>query len=141
MHHLQYRHAPCLHSMPSQISRRRCCVAWPTSSLIRSGASLASSSLVTPNRTTRKNGATARRFLGRQENSPRQLVPEQLLDGITADELRGMLLRRRAEPERALERRRHHLTGVQARLRHIAQEDDMPADDIVVRQVTPLGWS
>jgi DNA-binding transcriptional MerR regulator len=63
----------------------------------------------------------------------------QLLDGITVDELRGMLLLRRAELERELQRRRHHLTGVEARLRHIAQEDDMPADDIVVKQVQPLG--
>jgi DNA-binding transcriptional MerR regulator len=31
--------------------------------------------------------------------------------------------------------------GVEARLRHIAQEDDMPADDIVVKQVPPLAWS
>jgi DNA-binding transcriptional MerR regulator len=63
----------------------------------------------------------------------------QLLDGITADELRGMLLLRRAELERQLQRQRHHLLGVEARLRHIAQEDDMPADDIVVKHVPPLG--
>jgi DNA-binding transcriptional MerR regulator len=39
----------------------------------------------------------------------------QLLDGITVDELRGMLLLPRAELERELQRRRHHLTGVEAR--------------------------
>jgi hypothetical protein len=55
------------------------------------------------------------------------------------DQLRGMLLLRRAELERDLQRQRHHLTGVEARLRHIAQEDDMPADDIVVKKVPPLG--
>jgi DNA-binding transcriptional MerR regulator len=63
----------------------------------------------------------------------------QLLDGITVDELRGMLLLRRAQLERELQRQRHHLLGVEARLRHITQEDDMPADDIVVKQIPPLG--
>jgi len=63
----------------------------------------------------------------------------QLLDGITADELRGMLLLRQAQLERELHRQRDHLLGVEARLRHIAQEDEMPADDIVVKQVPPLG--
>jgi DNA-binding transcriptional MerR regulator len=63
----------------------------------------------------------------------------QLLDGITVEELRGMLLLRRAQLESELQRQRHHLLGVEARLRHIAQEDDMPADDIVVRQIPALG--
>jgi DNA-binding transcriptional MerR regulator len=63
----------------------------------------------------------------------------QLLDGITVDELRGMLLLRRAQLEGELQRQRHNLLGVEARLRHIAQEDDMPADDIVVKQIPPLG--
>lgn len=63
----------------------------------------------------------------------------QLFDGITADELRGMLLLRRAQLEGELQRQQHHLLGVEARLRHIAQEDDMPADDIVVKQIAPLG--
>jgi DNA-binding transcriptional MerR regulator len=63
----------------------------------------------------------------------------RLLDGITVDELRGMLLLRQAQLERELQQQRHHLLGVEARLRHIAQEDDMPADDIVVKQVPPLG--
>ena len=64
---------------------------------------------------------------------------KQLLDGITVDELRGMLLLRRAQLERELQQQRHHLLGVEARLRHITQEDDMPADDIVVKQIPPLG--
>ena len=63
----------------------------------------------------------------------------QLLDGITVDELRGMLLLRQGQLERELQRQQHHLLGVEARLRHIAQEDDMPADDIVVKQIPPLG--
>ena len=63
----------------------------------------------------------------------------RLFDGITVDELRGMLLLRQAQLEGDLQRQRHHLLGVEARLRHIAQEDDMPADDIVVKQIPPLG--
>ena len=63
----------------------------------------------------------------------------RLLDGITIDELRGMLLLRQAQLERELQRQQHHLAGVEARLRHIAQEDEMPADDIVVKQIPPLG--
>lgn len=62
----------------------------------------------------------------------------RLLDGITVDELRGMLLLRHAQLERELQLQRHHLLAVEARLRHIAQEDDMPADDIVVKKVPPL---
>jgi len=63
----------------------------------------------------------------------------RLFDGITVDELRGMLLLRQAQLEGELQRQRHHLLGVEARLRHIAQEDEMPADDIVVKQIPPLG--
>src|SRR6516165_9745776 len=62
----------------------------------------------------------------------------RLFDGITVDELRGMLLLRQAQLEGELQRQQHHLLGVEARLRHIAQEDDMPADDIVVKQIPPL---
>jgi DNA-binding transcriptional MerR regulator len=63
----------------------------------------------------------------------------RLVDGITAEELRGMLLLRQAQLEGELARQRHYLLGVEARLGHIAQEDDMPADDIVVKQIPPLG--
>jgi len=63
----------------------------------------------------------------------------RLFDGITVDELRGMLQLRQAQLEGDLQRQRHHLLAVEARLRHIAQEDDMPADDIVVKQIPPLG--
>jgi DNA-binding transcriptional MerR regulator len=63
----------------------------------------------------------------------------RLFDGITVEELRGMLQLRQAQLEGDLQRQRHHLLAVEARLRHIAQEDDMPADDIVVKQIPPLG--
>lgn len=63
----------------------------------------------------------------------------QLLDGVTVDELRGMLLMRRAQLEREVHRQQHLLFGVEARLRYIAREDEMPADDIVVKLIPPLG--
>jgi DNA-binding transcriptional MerR regulator/effector-binding domain-containing protein len=63
----------------------------------------------------------------------------QLLAGITVGELRGMLMLRRAQLERELERQHDHLLGVEARLRYIAREDDMPADDIVVKKIPAMG--
>jgi len=58
----------------------------------------------------------------------------QLLAGITAAELRAMLLVRQAELERQVELGRSALSRVEARLRAIEREDDM-ADDIVVKTV------
>jgi DNA-binding transcriptional MerR regulator/effector-binding domain-containing protein len=56
----------------------------------------------------------------------------RLLAGITAAELRGMLLLRQAELERRLAADRSSLASVEARLRAIEREDDV-ADDIVVK--------
>jgi DNA-binding transcriptional MerR regulator len=63
----------------------------------------------------------------------------RLLDGITLDELRGMLVLRSAQLEHELDERRSQLLGVEARLRYIAQEAAMPADDIVVKTVPATG--
>jgi DNA-binding transcriptional MerR regulator len=56
----------------------------------------------------------------------------QLLSGITAIELRGMLLLRRADLERQLEADRVSLARIEARLRAIEREDEL-ADDIIVK--------
>ncbi len=56
----------------------------------------------------------------------------QLLSRITAVELRGMLLLRRAELERQVEAGRSSIARVEARLRAIEREDEL-ADDIVVK--------
>jgi DNA-binding transcriptional MerR regulator len=56
----------------------------------------------------------------------------QLLAGITAVQLRGMLLLRQAELEQQIELSRSTLSRVEARLRAIEREDEM-ADDIVVK--------
>jgi DNA-binding transcriptional MerR regulator/effector-binding domain-containing protein len=56
----------------------------------------------------------------------------RLIGGITLEELQGMLMLRRAQLEQELH-------GVEARLRHIATERAMPADDIVAKKVPALG--
>ena len=63
----------------------------------------------------------------------------RLLDGITLDELRGMLLLRRAQLEHELEQHKNQLLGVEGRLRSIAREDAMPADDIVAKKIPAMG--
>lgn len=63
----------------------------------------------------------------------------RLLDGITLDELRGMLTLRRAQLERELDQHMNQLLGVEARLRYIAREGAMPADDIVAKTIPAIG--
>jgi DNA-binding transcriptional MerR regulator/effector-binding domain-containing protein len=63
----------------------------------------------------------------------------QLLDGISLEELRGMLLLRRAQLEQEVEEHKAKLSGVEARLRYIAREGAMPADDIVVKKIPAMG--
>ncbi len=63
----------------------------------------------------------------------------RLLEGVTLDELRGMLILRRAQLEHELQEHANQLLGVEARLRSIAREDDMPADDIVARTIPATG--
>jgi DNA-binding transcriptional MerR regulator len=62
-----------------------------------------------------------------------------LLDGVTVGELRGMLLLRRAQLEHELDQHKNQLLGVEARLRSIAREDGMPADDIVAKTIPATG--
>lgn len=62
-----------------------------------------------------------------------------LLAGVTLDELRGMLALRRAQLEQELEQHRNELLRVEARLRSIAREDDMSADDIVAKKIPAVG--
>ena len=54
-----------------------------------------------------------------------------LLAGITLDELRGMLMLRRAQLEQELQAYQSQLLGVEARLSYIEREGTMPADDII----------
>jgi DNA-binding transcriptional MerR regulator len=63
----------------------------------------------------------------------------RLLDGVTLGELRGMLLLRRAQLEHEVDQHKNQLLGVEARLRAIAREDGMPADDIVAKTIPATG--
>ena len=63
----------------------------------------------------------------------------RLLDGVTVDELNGMLILRRAQLEHELEEHKNQLLGVEARLRYIAREGVMPADDIVAKKIPAMG--
>jgi DNA-binding transcriptional MerR regulator/effector-binding domain-containing protein len=62
----------------------------------------------------------------------------RLLDGITVEELQGMLMLRRVQLEHELEEHRNQLLGIEARLRYIAREGAMPADDIVVKKIPEM---
>jgi DNA-binding transcriptional MerR regulator len=63
----------------------------------------------------------------------------RFLDGVTLEELRGMLILRRAQLEHELDEHRNQLLGVESRLRQIAREGAMPADDIVVKKIPAMG--
>ena len=64
---------------------------------------------------------------------------KQLLAGITPEELQGMLMLRRAQLEQELDSHKTQLLEVEARLRYIAREGAMPADDITVRTIPAMG--
>jgi len=63
----------------------------------------------------------------------------QLVTGITADELRGMLVLRRAQLEQELEAHKKQMLEVEARLGYIEREGTMPADDITVKRIPAMG--
>jgi DNA-binding transcriptional MerR regulator/effector-binding domain-containing protein len=63
----------------------------------------------------------------------------RLLGGITVEELGGMLILRRAQLEHELDQHKNQLLGVAARLRSIAREGAMPADDIVTKTIPAMG--
>ena len=62
-----------------------------------------------------------------------------ILDGdVSAEELRGMLRLRRAELESALAAAASGLAQVEARLRLIENEDSMPQEDVIIRQLPAI---
>ncbi|KJK45206.1 MerR family transcriptional regulator [Streptomyces sp. NRRL F-4428] len=61
---------------------------------------------------------------------------QEILDGkVTAEELRAMLRLRQAELEAAMAAAAARLTQVEARLRSIESEGQMPADDVVLKSL------
>jgi DNA-binding transcriptional MerR regulator/effector-binding domain-containing protein len=63
----------------------------------------------------------------------------QLVTGITPEELRGMLVLRRAQLEQEVEAYKNQLLEIEARLSYIAREGAMPADDIKVKKIPAMG--
>jgi DNA-binding transcriptional MerR regulator len=63
---------------------------------------------------------------------------KQLLAGITPEELRGMLMLRRAQLEQELAAQQEQLLKVEARLRYIATEGAMPADAITAKKIPAI---
>jgi len=65
-----------------------------------------------------------------------QIAP--LLNGdVSAEQMRGMLVLRRAEIEQQLRAEQARLVGVEARLKQIEQEGRVPAYDVVARRIEP----
>ncbi|OGO13032.1 MAG: transcriptional regulator [Chloroflexi bacterium RBG_13_66_10] len=66
-----------------------------------------------------------------------QQVGQMLEEGVTPDQLRGMLRLRRAELVEQLDEGRERLARVEARLKQIEQEGKMPEYEVVVKNVEP----
>ncbi|HMQ32512.1 MAG TPA: MerR family transcriptional regulator [Chloroflexaceae bacterium] len=60
-----------------------------------------------------------------------------LREGLSADEIRGMLRLRRAELQERIEDERARLARVEARLRQIEQEGTMAGYDVVLKEIPP----
>ena len=62
----------------------------------------------------------------------------RLLDeGLSAEQIKGMLKLKRAEIEQQLQAEEQRLAQVEARLRQIEAEDQFPVYDVIVREVEP----
>ncbi|RFU40893.1 MerR family transcriptional regulator [Actinomadura logoneensis] len=80
---------------------------------------------------TRLNRVIALKELGFTLQQVREIVD----DSVTTDQLRAMLRLRRAELEAAMSAAAARLVQVEARLRSIEREGQMPDEDIVVRRL------
>jgi effector-binding domain-containing protein len=61
-----------------------------------------------------------------------------LADGLTPQQLRGMLTLQRQEVEKRLAGEQERLSRIEARLRQIELEDKMPTYDVVVKTTPPM---
>ena len=61
-----------------------------------------------------------------------------LVDGLTAEQLRRMLMTQQKEVEKRLAEEQEHLLRIAARLRQIELEDQMPKYDVVVKKVPAM---
>lgn len=65
-------------------------------------------------------------------------IAEVLNEGLTPDQLRGMLRLKRAEVEQRLADEQERLARIEARLRQIEMENRMPHYDVVLKTVPPM---
>lgn len=65
-------------------------------------------------------------------------IAQILNDGITADQLRGMLRLKKAEQEQRVQEEVEKLARVEARLRQIEMENTMSNYEVVIKKVEPL---
>jgi len=65
-------------------------------------------------------------------------IAHVLDDGLPAAEIRGMLRLKRAAIQQVVASEQARLVRIEARLRHIEQEDIMPDYDIVIKAVEPM---
>ncbi|MBF6599982.1 MAG: MerR family transcriptional regulator [Dehalococcoidia bacterium] len=65
-------------------------------------------------------------------------IARVLNDGVTHEQLRGMLMLARAEAEHRLHEDQGRMARIEARLRDIEQEDNMPEYDVALKTVQPM---
>ena len=63
---------------------------------------------------------------------------EQVLNGLTVEQLRGLLKLKQAEVQQQIADEQARLARIQARLRQIESEDTMPEYDVVVKMVPAM---
>jgi DNA-binding transcriptional MerR regulator len=65
-------------------------------------------------------------------------IARVLNDGVTHEQLRGMLMLKRAEVEHRLKDEQERLARIEARLREIEMEDHVPEYDVALKTVPPM---
>lgn len=65
-------------------------------------------------------------------------IARVLNEGVTHEQLRGMLMLKRAEAERQMLEEQSRLARLEARLRDIELEDNMPAYDVALKTIEPM---
>src|SRR6185295_2709055 len=65
-------------------------------------------------------------------------IARVLNEGVTPEQLRGMLMLKRAEAEDQLREDEGRITRIEARLKEIEQEDHMPEYDVALKTLQPM---
>ncbi len=65
-------------------------------------------------------------------------IDHVLSDDLSLDQLRGMLKMKRAEMEQQVVEAQGRLSRIEARLKQIEREDDLPMDTVVLKTIPPM---